>query len=67
MLQNKTKRGETKRGETKRGGYYINNKHTRRKSKYFKYIAKQQYNNYKKSFSKRKNISLRSYYKPSIV
>ena len=53
--------------KTKRGGYYIKNKNTRRKSKYFQYIAKQQYNNYKKSFSKRKNASLRSYNKPSIA
>lgn len=61
MLQKKTKRGETKRG-----GYYINNKHTRRKSKYFQYIAKQQYNNYKRSFSKRKMPS-KTWYKPSIA
>lgn len=53
------------RKNQKRGGYYINNK-TRNKKKslyksnYFKYIAKQQYNNYRRSFSK-KNRGSRSY------
>ena len=49
----------------KRGGYYVNNKtrnskHSFSKSKYFQYIAKQQYNNYRRSFSK-KNRGSRSY------
>ena len=51
------------RKNQKRGGYYINNKTRNRslsKSNYFKYIAKQQYNNYRRSFSK-KNKGSRSY------
>jgi hypothetical protein len=57
------------RKNQKKGGY-INNK-TRNKKKslyksnYFKYIAKQQYNNYRQNFSKSNKIS--GTYKSSIA